>query len=220
MSERMPHGSVPPERGAASATPTAAAVRKWNRAAKALESKDRGEEVRYGPYKRHLFSKAKGRTLLVAAGTGIDFKYLPAGLDVTAIDFSPRMLELAAKRVEESASPLTLLQADVTDLAFADGTFDTVVTSCTFCSVPDPVKGLREVRRVLKDDGRLLMFEHVRPSNPYLGLMMDVMNPLVRMLGPDVNRRTADNVRAAGFRLTRDFNVYLDMVKLFEAKKA
>ena len=105
-------------------------------------------------------------------------------------------------------------------LDFDDGTFDTVITSCTFCSVPDPVAGLREVRRVLKDDGRLLMFEHVRASNPWLGFMMDLMNPLVRGFGPDINRRTGDNIRAAGFRIEREFNVYLDMVKLFEAVKA
>jgi len=73
---------------------------------------------------------------------------------------------------------------------------------------------------VLRDDGALLMFEHVRPSNPYLGFAMDVMNPLVRKVGPDINRRTADNVRAAGFRLTREYNVYLDILKLFEAEKA
>jgi ubiquinone/menaquinone biosynthesis C-methylase UbiE len=220
VSEPVPRAGVPPRSGSGSATPTAAAVSKWNRAAKALDAEDRGERIRYGPYKRHLFSRAKGRTLLVAAGTGIDFRYLPAGLEVVAIDFSPRMLEFAAKRVGESPSPITLLQADVTDLDIPDETFDTVVTSCTFCSVPDPVKGLREVHRVLKDDGRLLMFEHVRPANPYLGLMMDVMNPVARTLGPEINRRTADNVRMAGFRITREFNVFLDMVKLFEAEKA
>lgn len=197
-----------------------AAVRKWNRAARALDSKDRGEEARYGPYKRSLFSRARGRTMLVAAGTGIDFKYLPEGLDVTAVDFSPRMLAFAEKRIGESASPIELVEADVQALDFEDAAFDTVITSCTFCSVPDPVAGLREVRRVLKDDGRLLMFEHVRASNPWLGFMMDVMNPLVRRFGPDINRRTADNVRAAGFRIEREFNVYLDMVKLFEAVKA
>jgi ubiquinone/menaquinone biosynthesis C-methylase UbiE len=196
-----------------------AAIRKWNRAARALDSKDRGEIVRYGPYKRALFAGARGRTMLVAAGTGIDFKYLPPGLEVTAIDFSPRMLAFAEKRLGESASPIELKRADVTDLEFEDDIFDTVLTSCTFCSVPDPVKGLREVRRVLKDDGRLLMFEHVRASNPWLGFMMDVVNPLVRRFGPDINRRTADNVRAAGFRIEREFNVYLDMVKLFEAVK-
>lgn len=149
----------------------------------------------------------------------MDFRYLPADIDVTAIDFSPAMLERAAQRVVESPSPLRLVQADVERLAFEDHHFDTVLTSCTFCSVRDPVKGLRELRRVLHDDGRLLMFEHVRPSFPYFGLMMDVMNPLVRKLGPEINRKTADNIRAAGFRLTREYNVFLDMVKLFEAEK-
>ena len=151
----------------------------------------------------------------------MDFRHFPADIELTAIDFSPTMLEYASRRVHECPAPITLVEADVTDLDFADGTFDTVVTSCTFCSVPDPVQGLREVRRVLKDDGALLMFEHVRPaSNRFLGFMMDLMNPLVRRFGPNINRRTADNVRAAGFRLTREYNIYLDMVKLFEAVKA
>ena len=196
------------------------AITKWNKAAKCLDANKRGEEMRYGRYKREIFAKAVGKTMLVAAGTGIDFKYFPADIEVTAIDFSPTMLEYAAKKVDECRAPITLVEADVTDLDFPDRHFDTVATSCTFCSVPDPVKGLREVGRVLKDDGALLMFEHVRPSNLYLGLMMDFMNPVASMMGPDINRRTADNVRAAGFRITREFNVYLDMVKLFEAVKA
>lgn len=196
------------------------AIRKWNRAARSLDLASRGEHLRYGAYKRELFAKARGRTLLVAAGTGLDFKYLPPDLDVTAIDFSPVMLELAEARVEQSPSPVQLVEADVMRLDFEDEHFDTVLTSCTFCSVPDPVRGLREVRRVLRGPGRLLMFEHVRPSNAYLGLMMDLMNPLVRMAGPEINRKTAANVRAAGFRLTREYNVFLDMVKLLEAEKS
>ena len=195
------------------------AIRKWDKAAKCLAANERGEEVRYGAYKRGLFGKAMGKTMLVAAGTGVDFKYFPPDIELTAIDFSPKMLEYAKKKVSECPAPVTLKEADVTRLDFPDAHFDTVATSCTFCSVPDPVKGLREVRRVLKDEGTLLMFEHVRPDSLYLGLLMDFMNPLARLMGPDINRRTADNVRAAGFRLTREFNVYLDMVKLFEAEK-
>jgi ubiquinone/menaquinone biosynthesis C-methylase UbiE len=199
---------------------TEPAIAKWNKAARCLDAAKRGEDARYGVFKRNLFGKAQGKTLLVAAGTGVDFKYFPDDIELTAIDFSPVMLEHAQKKVHECPAPITLTEADVTDLEFPDGHFDTVVTSCTFCSVPDPIKGLKELHRVLKDDGVMLMFEHVRPSNFYLGFVMDVMNPLVRKLGPDINRRTAENVRAAGFRLTSEFNVYLDMVKLFEAVKA
>lgn len=204
----------------ASNSSTRAAIRKWDRAASSLDVGSRGEHVRYGPHKHTLFAKAHNRTLLVAAGTGLDFRYLPPDVDVTAVDFSSAMLEYAAKRIHESASPIRLMQADVTSLPFDDDSFDTVLTSCTFCSVPDPVFGLRELRRVLTDSGQLLMFEHVRCSNPYLGFMMDLMNPVIRTLGPEINRRTADNIRAAGFRLTREHNVFLDMVKLFEATKA
>ena len=199
---------------------TRSAIRKWDRAAATLDVGARGEHLRYGAYKRHLFSRAEGRTLLVAAGTGLDFKYLPDGLEVVAIDFSSEMLHRARERLAESAAPLALAQSDVTRLAFQGGSFDTILTSCTFCSVPDPGAGLRELRRVLRPGGRLLMFEHVRPSSRYLGAMMDLINPLVRTVGPEINRRTAESIRAAGFRIVREVNVFLDMVKLFEAEIA
>ncbi|VAX20764.1 hypothetical protein MNBD_NITROSPINAE02-272 [hydrothermal vent metagenome] len=195
------------------------AIKKWNKASNCLDAGSRGEELRYAVYKSHLFSKAKGKTLLVAAGTGLDFKHFPTGLDIVAIDFSPKMLEKAREKLSDYKGDITLKEADVTNLDFEDGVFDSVVTSCTFCSVPEPVKGLKEIHRTLKPDGKLLMYEHVRPGSLLLGVVADIMNPLARFFGPNINRRTADNVRKAGFKITREFNVYLDMVKLFEAEK-
>jgi ubiquinone/menaquinone biosynthesis C-methylase UbiE len=193
-------------------------VTKWDKASKSFDLFSRGTELRYGKYKRSLFAKARGKTLLVAAGTGLDFEFFPPGLEITAIDFSPKMLEKAAEKTGGYKGNIELLEADVTNLKFEDNSFDTIVTSCTFCSVPDPVKGLKELNRVLKPDGQLLMFEHVRPTNFILGAMMDILTPIVNKMGPDLNRRTADNVRKAGFTITREFNVYLDMVKLFECR--
>lgn len=193
-------------------------VKKWDNAAATLDLLGAGLDGRYGPYKRELFAKAEGRVLLVAAGTGADFAHFPDGLDITAIDFSPKMVERAKEKARHYPGRLDIVQADVQRLPFPDDSFDTVVTSCTFCSVPEPVKGLRELHRVLRPDSQLLMFEHVRPGNFLLGLMMDLMTVVSRMVGPDLNRRTADNIRRAGFQMTRDFNVYLDMVKIFEAQ--
>ena len=192
-------------------------VNKWDKASKSFDMFTKGTELRYGKYKRGLFAKSRGKTLLVAAGTGNDFEFFPPNLEITAIDFSPKMLEIAGQKTGDYNGNIELVEADVTNLKFEDNSFDTIVTSCTFCSVPDPVKGLKELNRVLKRDGQLLMFEHVRPTNFILGAMMDILTPIVNKMGPDLNRRTADNIRKAGFSITREFNVYLDMVKLFEA---
>jgi ubiquinone/menaquinone biosynthesis C-methylase UbiE len=192
-------------------------VEKWNQAAKTFDFMNSGVERRYGSYKRALFAKSRGKVMLVAAGTGLDFSLFPPDLDIVAIDFSPQMVVQAKLKAARYRGRLEVVEANVQDLEFPDNSFDTVVTSCTFCSVPDPVQGLKEIRRVLKPDGQMLMFEHVRPGNFLLGAMMDLMTPIVRKRGPELNRPTADNIRRAGFKITREFNVYLDMVKLFEA---
>jgi ubiquinone/menaquinone biosynthesis C-methylase UbiE len=194
-------------------------IAKWDKAAKTLDKTAVGVERRYGKYKRELFGKATGRVLLVAAGTGGDFSSFPDGLNVTAVDFSQAMLDKAKEKAAKYNGVASLVRGDVQQLGFRDGTFDTIVTSCTFCSVPNPAGGLAELRRVLKWDGRLLMFEHVRAGNPALGLMMDIMTPVSRIFGPDLNRKTGETVKKAGFEITREFNVYLDIVKIFEARK-
>ena len=115
-----------------------AAVRKWDRAAPLVASNERNEAIRYGAYKRDVFGKATGTTLLVAVGTGADFKYFPADVRLIGIDVSSRMLDFARSRVRECPAPVAIARADVTKLGFADGCFDTVATSCTFCSVTGP----------------------------------------------------------------------------------
>ncbi len=108
---------------------------------------------------------------------------------------------------------------DVQALEFPDETFDTVATACTFCSVPDPVRGLRELYRCLKPGGQLLMFEHVRSRVGPIAIMQDLMTPISRRFGPDMNRDTVSNVLRAGFELRRETNVYFDIMKALEARR-
>ena len=192
---------------------------KWDNAARTFDLMNRGIELRYGEKKREWFSRSYGRTLLVAVGTGLDLEYFRSGQQVVAIDISEKMLEKAQEKEASCKAAVELVRADVQMLGFSDSSFDSAVTSCTFCSVPDPVQGLKEIRRVMKPGGALLMFEHVRSDIFWMGPMMDLMTGLSRKFGPDLNRRTRENIRKAGFRLTREVNVYLDMVKLFEAVK-
>jgi len=178
-----------------------------------------GEDRRQAEEKRRLFAKIQGRTLLVSVGTGNDLKYMPPGCNLITIDISPRMLKRARMKARSHEGKVRLVQTDAEHLGFADQTFDTVLTVCTFCSIPDPVQGLQEVYRVLKPDGSLLMFEHVRSKIGLFALFLDFMTFLTRRFGPDLNRDTVSNVLQAGFRLQREANVYLDIVKTIEAAK-
>lgn len=192
-------------------------ARKWNRASGTYDLATWGEDIRQGDAKRSLFAKASGLTLLVAVGSGKDIKFLPRGLNVEAIDISPAMLARAQVRAARYDGRMELRLADVQELDYPCGFFDTVITSCTFCSVPDPVRGLRELHRVMRDDGKLLMFEHVRSQVPMLGLALDALTYVTRWLGPDLNRDTVANVRRAGFRVLAERNAYFDVVKSIEA---
>ena len=195
------------------------AHRKWDAASSTLDFFSFAEDRRIGPHKRRLFAKMRGATLMVAAGTGNDFKFFPPNMQVVAIDISPKMLERAAKKAGAYSGSIELREMDVCDLEFPDSTFDTIATAFTFCSVPKPVAGLRELRRVLKPDGQLIMIEHVRSAIGPLGIFMDIMTPLTSRIGPSLNRDTVGNVQKAGFRLRRVENVYLDVVKIIEAVK-
>lgn len=192
---------------------------KWDKASRTLDLFAFAEDRRIGPHKQRLFSRMHGATLMVAAGTGNDFKYFRPDLHVVAIDISRGMLERAARKVADYKGSIELREMDVCGLDFPDATFDTVATAFTFCSVPRPVVGLRELHRVLKPGGQILMIEHVRSAIGPLGILMDLMTPLFRRVGPELNRDTVGNVQKAGFRLRRVENVYLDVVKIIEAVK-
>ena len=152
--------------------------------------------------RQRLMALARGRVLEVGVGTGLNLEHYPDGVDLTGLDISGRMLERARRRAEALGRRLRLVQGDVEHLDFPDHAFDTVTATCVFCSVADPVQGLREVRRVVRPDGQVLLYEHVRPSGRLLGALFDLLTPVTRRLfGPSINRRTEDNVLAADLRI-------------------
>lgn len=160
-------------------------------------------EGRYGPWRKKLWALVRGpRVLEVGVGTGKNIPYWPKGIQVTAIDLTPGMLDIARRRAPILGVVADLRLGDAQALYFPDASFDTAVATFVFCSVPDPVLGLRELRRVVRPGGRVLLLEHMRSANPILGALMDILNPVVvRLIGANINRRTVENVRGAGLQI-------------------
>ena len=177
-------------------------------------------EARYRPWREKLWALVKGpalsgaegpRVLEVGVGTGKNMPYWPKGAQtlapparagVTAIDLTPGMLEVARRRAKQLDLTADLRLGDAQALDFPNATFDTAVATFVFCSVPDPVLGLRELGRVVRLGGQVLLLEHMRSATPILGALMDFVNPLVvRLMGANINRRTVENVRASGLQV-------------------
>jgi len=178
------------------------------------------ERYRFAHWRSRLTDRIVGdRALEVGVGTGKNLPYYPRDVKMNAIDFSRCMLERARKRASVLGSMVQLEKMDVQQLAFPDNSFDTVFGTFVFCSVPDPVAGLKELKRVCKSNGRLLLLEHMRPGNVLLGLLFDVVNPMVvRMMGANINRRTMDNIKKAGWQILKEEQLSGDIVRWVEAK--
>ncbi|MBT3188006.1 MAG: class I SAM-dependent methyltransferase [Anaerolineae bacterium] len=169
-------------------------------------------ERRYIPWRENLWEQVHGpRVLEIGVGTGKNMPFYPPEIEITAIDLTPGMLARAHKRATELDLNVNLQLGDTQALDFPDKYFDSVIATFVFCSVPDAVLGLREIRRVLKPAGQLFLLEHMRARNSALGLLMDVLNPLVvRMMGANINRHTVNNVQAADFKKADVTNLSAD----------
>lgn len=176
---------------------------RYQRIAPFYDAMEALSERRFRVWRPQLWSLVRGpKVLEVGVGTGKNLPYYPKGLAITAIDLTPGMLKRAQQRARNFNLDAELRLGDVQALDFPDNTFDTVVATCVFCSVPDPVLGLHEIARVVKPGGQVLLLEHMRAANPMLGLLMDALNPLVvRMMGANINRRTIENVQRSGMQL-------------------
>jgi ubiquinone/menaquinone biosynthesis C-methylase UbiE len=173
-----------------------------------------------GRLRQRLWEQVRGqRVLEVGVGTGRNLPYYRAQSRVVAVDLSPGMLRRAVKRAERLGRQVDFALADAQHLPFREGSFDTITATCVFCSVPDPVQGLRELRRVSRRDGSTLLLEHVRAKNPFLGKVMDWLNPLsLRFQGVNINRDTVRNVGLAGLAIEREGSFFMSIMKMLRAR--
>jgi len=192
--------------------------RRYDRVAKVYDVFEQPmEAMALKKWRLEVMKGLEGKVLEVGVGTGKNIPYYPDDIDITAIDFSSKMLDKARSKAEKFKKNVGLSQMDAQNMDFMDNTFDMVFTTCVFCSVPDPIKGLKEIRRVCKPNGKIIMIEHVRSENKIIGTIMDLINPIiVNLYGANINRRTVENINKAAFINVEAINLAGDIVKKIE----
>lgn len=155
-------------------------------------------------HRARLLAGIAGRVVEVGAGNGRNFAHYPPEVtEVVAVEPEERLRALGAKAAEGAEVPITLVAGHADALPVEDGSCDVVVASLVLCSVPEPARALAEMRRVLRPDGELRVYEHVRSTGRVRGTFEDLITPLWSRAGGGChpNRKTAEAVAAAGFEV-------------------
>ena len=191
----------------------------YDRVAKFFDFLRQGDMRRWNTDQKSLFKNLSGEVLYIGIGTGLETLNFPPDLKIMAIDISSAMLQQSKTRTKSYPGEIHLCQMDAKNSAFRDHSFDSVVTVCVLCSVKHPIACLEEIKRVLKPDGKLVMFEHVLSKNPIYAIALKTMSNLTEFLeGTYLDRDTVNNAEKAGFKIFSHKNVYLDIVKALIAK--
>jgi ubiquinone/menaquinone biosynthesis C-methylase UbiE len=152
--------------------------------------------------RRKLLERALGRVLEVAVGTGKSLTYYSRDCRVVALDLSKEMLNVARERAAKLSLDATFLVADAEALPFSDQSFDTVVSSFSTCTFPDPVAALEEMKRVCRPGGKVLLLEHGRSDREWLGRWQDRhADQFAKPLGCHWNREPLELVRKGGLHV-------------------
>lgn len=186
---------------------------------------DRGiaftEKLLFGDGRAWVCSQARGQVLEIAIGTGRNLPFYPAEVELTGIELSPAMLEIARQRAQRLGRQVELVNGDAQALPFPDQHFDTVVCTLALCSIPDERQAIAEVWRVLRPGGFFVALEHVRSPNPIIRGIERLLEPwALRTQADHLLREPVDTVQAAGFHIDTLQRRKLGVVERLMARKA
>ena len=180
----------------------------------------RFEKVLFGDGREWVCSRARGKVLELAVGTGRNLPFYPRGVLLTGIELSPKMLAIAHRRASEIGIEADLSEGDAQNVPFPDASFDTVVATLALCTIPDDRRAVAEAARVLRPGGRLLLLEHVRSPFLPVRLLQRVLDPLTVLLEQDhLVREPLRHVESAGLVVERLERSKLGIVERLAAHK-
>jgi len=192
-------------------------IRIFDKQAALYENKKEGPAQ--NSWRQQLLSHAKGEVLELAVGAGANFPFYPSGVKITATDFSEAMLEKAKRAAKQHRIDGHFICSDIEEMNFPDHSFDTIVSTLSFCSYDNPLMVLNKINRWCKPDGKLLFMEHGISSNLAVSAVQKTLNPLLyRFYGCHHTRNIIELVRESGITIDKTESYWFNMVHLIWAK--
>lgn len=193
----------------------------WDEAAPTYDRKIAGvERSLLAGGREWIGSRARGRILEVAIGTGRSLPFYPAGADIVGVDLTPGMLEIARQRARGLGLDVELVTGDAEKLPFDGAAFDTVVCELGLCSIPRPGVAIGEMARVLKPGGTLLLLDHIGSSWPPIWMLQWLVERVtIRTAGEHFTRRQLAHVKAAGLEIVETERTKAGCVEKISARK-
>jgi ubiquinone/menaquinone biosynthesis C-methylase UbiE len=178
------------------------------------------EERKFKRVRSDLLNRASGRVLELGSGTGVNFPLYDNVDRVIAIEPSQPMIDRSLTRQQSAVVPIEIINASAENLPFEDGTFDTVVATLVFCTIPNVEKAIKELKRVCKPDGKILLFEHVKMENAVLSKMQERLTPFWKKVcdGCCLDRETLKAFTNQGLEIERVEQFYKDLFLVAELR--
>jgi ubiquinone/menaquinone biosynthesis C-methylase UbiE len=171
--------------------------------------------------RRSLLERASGRLLEVAVGTGKNFHHYPADCRIIALDLSDGMLKVARTRAPNLSMHVSFTVADAEALPFPARSFDTVVSSLSACTFPDPARAFQEMARVCRTGGKILLLEHGRSDREWLARFQDRhADRFAEPLGCHWNREPLELIEHAPLKVVKARRTFFGIFHRIEAKPA
>jgi ubiquinone/menaquinone biosynthesis C-methylase UbiE len=178
------------------------------------------EKLFFGDGQAWACSQARGQVLEIAIGTGLNLPFYPADVEITGIEISPAMLEVARHRAQSLGRQVELVIGDAQALPFPDQHFDTVVCTIALCSIPDEGQAVAEAWRVLRPGGRFVILEHVRSPNIIIRALECMLESYtVRTQADHLLREPVETVQRVGFSIEYLKRQKLGIVERLIARK-
>jgi len=162
--------------------------------------------------RRRCLEAVSGEVLEIGFGTGLNLPYYPGTVTrVVGVDPSRNSADLARKRIGASPFPVEVIGLSAEKLPVPDGSFGTIVSTFTLCTIPDVANALAEMRRALSPAGRLHFVEHGQAADPDVARWQQRLNGVQQKLfgGCHLNRRISTLIERAGFVIETLENEYM-----------